>query len=79
MALLNTRALFDIFAISAVALGVNALLAVGVARVLFDNGSGGDWIGKMMLMGLIAAGLLAGTVSGILKLARRHAAAGEAA
>ena len=83
LALLNTRDLFDIFAISAVALGVNALLAVGVARVLFDNGGGGDWIGKLMLMGLIAAGLLAGTVSGILRLARRHAAAlpatGEAA
>ena len=82
-ALLNTRAVFDIFAISAVALGVNALLAIGVARVLFDNGGGGDWAGKLMLMGLIAAGLLAGTVSGILHLARRHAAAtpatGEAA
>jgi uncharacterized membrane protein len=75
LALLNTRALFDIFAISAVALGVNALLAIGVARVLFDNGGGGNWAGKLMLMGLIAAGLLAGTVSGILHLARRHAAA----
>ena len=73
--LLNTRAVFDIFAISAVALGVNALLSIGVARVLFDNGGGGDWAGKLMLMGVIAAGLLAGTVSGILRLARRHAAA----
>ena len=68
LALLNVRALFDIFAISAVALGVNALLAIGVARWLFDNGGGGDWVGKLMLMGLIAAGLLAGTVSGILQL-----------
>ena len=73
LALLNVRAWFDIFAISAVALGLNTLLAVGVARVLFDNG--GDWVGKLMLMGLIAAGLLAGTVSGILQMARRHAAA----
>ena len=83
LALLNTRDLFDIFAISAVALGVNALLAAGLARALFDNGEGGDWAGKLMLMGLIAAGLLAGTVSGILSLARRHATAtpatGEAA
>ena len=79
LALLNVRALFDIFAISAVALGVNALLAVGVARMLFDNGGGGDWVGKLMLMGLVAAGLLAGTVSGILKLARRHAATGAQA
>lgn len=83
LALLNVYRWFDIFAISAVALGVNALLAIGVARWLFDNGGGGDWVGKLMLMGLIAAGLLAGTVSGILHLARRHAAAtpanGEAA
>lgn len=78
LALLNTRALFDIFAISAVALGVNALLAAGVARLLFDNG-GSDWIGKLMLMGLIAAGLLAGTVSAILNLSRRHARAGAPA
>ncbi|OYT90279.1 MAG: hypothetical protein CFE43_18965 [Burkholderiales bacterium PBB3] len=75
LALLNVSRLFDIFAISAVALGVNALLAIGAARWLFDNGGGGDWVGKLMLMGLIAAGLLAGTVSGILQLARRHAAA----
>ena len=78
LALLNVRALFDIFAISAVALGVNALLAIGVARWLFDNGGGGDWAGKLMLMGLIAAGLLAGTVSGILHVARSHTAASEA-
>ena len=78
LALLNMRSLYDIFAISAVALGVNVLLAVGVARWLFDNGSGGDWIGKLMLMGLIGAGLLAATVTGILRLAHRHAAATEA-
>ena len=75
LALLNVSRLFDIFAISAVALGVNALLAIGAARWLFDNGGGGDWVGKLMLMGLISAGLLAGTVSGILQLVRRHAAA----
>ena len=75
-AALQPRAVFDLFAISAVALGVNALLAVGVARWLFENGGGGDWVGKLMLMGLIAAGLLAATVTGILHLARRHAAAG---
>ena len=77
LALLNIRLMFDIFAISAVVLGVNALLAGGVARWLFDSGGDGDWVGKLMLMGLIAAGLLASTVSGILKWARRHAAAGE--
>lgn len=79
LALLNIRLMFDIFAISAVALGVNALLAGGVARWLFDSGGDGDWVGKLMLMGLIAAVLLASTVSGILKWARRHAAVGEQA
>lgn len=78
-ALLNTRWLFDMFAISAVALGVNVLLSVGVARWLFDSSGSGHWAGKLMLMGLIAAGLLAGTVSGILQLARHHAASGESA
>ena len=77
IALLNTRKLYDIFAISTVALGVNALLATGIARWLFDNGGGGDWVGKLMLMGLLAAGLLAATVTGILQLARRHAASAE--
>ena len=79
LALLNIRLMFDIFAISAVALGVNALLAGGVARWLFDSGGDGDGVGKLMLMGLIAAGLLASTVSGILKWVRRHAAVGEQA
>jgi uncharacterized membrane protein len=83
LALLNVSALFDVFAISAVALGINTLLVVGIARWLFDSGGSGDWIGRLMLMGLMAAGLLAGTVSAILTLTRRHAAAakptGEAA
>lgn len=79
IALLNTRRLFDIFGISAAALGVNTLLVCGVARWLFDGGGGGDWIGRFLLMGLIAAGLLAATVSGILALARRHPTTGDAA
>ena len=77
LALLNVSTLFDVFAISAVALGVNTLLVVGIARWLFDSGGSGDWIGRLMLMGLMAAGLLAGTVSGILTLTRHHAAAAE--
>ena len=82
LALLNLRPVYDIFAISAVALGANALLAVGVARWLFfsggdGGGDSGNWTSKLMLMGLIAAALLAGTVRGILQSARHHAAAGE--
>jgi hypothetical protein len=33
----------------------------------------GDEIGSLFLLGLVAAGLLAATVSGILKLSRHHA------
>ena len=73
LALLSKQRAFDVFAASAVALGVNALLVVGIARRLFDSGGGGDWIGRLMLMGLIAAGLLAATVTSILRLARRSA------
>ncbi len=76
IAILNAQGLFDIFAISAAALGINTLLVVGLARWLFDSGGSGDWIGHFLLMGLFAAGLLAATVSAILKLARYHSTAG---
>ncbi len=79
VAMLNARGLFDIFAISTAALGINTLLVLGVARWMFDAGGSGDWIGRFLAMGLIAAGLLAATVSGILALARHHQATGEAA
>ncbi|OYU41570.1 MAG: hypothetical protein CFE44_29020, partial [Burkholderiales bacterium PBB4] len=51
LALLSKQRAFDVFAASAVALGVNALLVVGIARWLFDSGGGGDWSGRLMLMG----------------------------
>jgi uncharacterized membrane protein len=66
------RRAFDLFVLSAVALGLNTLLVCGLARWLFRDGSG-DTIGSLFVLGLLAAGLLAGTVSGILKLSRRHA------
>ncbi len=69
------RRTFDLFVLSAVALGLNTLLVCGLARLLFRDWDG-DAIGSMLLLGLAAAGLLAGTVSGILKLSRHHA--GEA-
>jgi uncharacterized membrane protein len=64
---------FDVFALSAAALGINTLLVAGLARVLFE-GQRGDWIGLMLIIGLVAAGLLAATVNGVLKLARRRSA-----
>ena len=73
-ALLCWQPAFDVFALSAVALGLNTLVVSGIARAMFDQG-GSDPIGRLLVLGLLAAGLLAGSVSGILKLARRHGAA----
>ena len=70
---------FDVFGLSAAALGLNLLLVCGLARLLFEGGGGREPIGPLLLLGLVAAGLLAATVSGVLQLARRHAAAAEAA
>ncbi|HEY0822095.1 MAG TPA: DUF2157 domain-containing protein [Rhizobacter sp.] len=71
------REAFDVFVLSAVALGLNTLLVSGLARVLFREWKG-DEVGSLFLLGLVAAGLLAGTVSGILKLSRRQAEAAHA-
>jgi len=72
------RAAFDVFVLSAVALGLDTLLVVGLARVLFENVRG-DAIGALFLVGAVAAGLLAGSVSLILKLARQQAVHEEVA
>ncbi len=66
---------FDVFVLSAVALGLNTLLTAGLARLLFE-GATSDPIGPLMLIGLAAAGLLALSVQLILKLTRRHGSAG---
>ena len=44
---------------------------------MLKNSHGGDSIGLLLLLGLIAAGLLAATVSGILRLSRLRAAERE--
>jgi hypothetical protein len=72
---------FDVYGLSAVALGLNTLLVAGLARMLFRLG-GGDPIGPLLLLGVTAAGLLAGTVAAVLKAARRvvaHPARAQAA
>ena len=61
---------FDLFSLSAVALGLNVVLVGGLARLLFDDSSGGEPIGRFLLLGLVAAGLLAATVGGVLRRAR---------
>ena len=67
---------FEIYGLSVVALGVNGLLVAGLARWLFDTHSGADTLGRLFALGLVAAGLLAATVAGILRLARRPLAMG---
>ena len=71
----STRRGFDVFALSAASLGINTLLVCGLARWLFHGHLGGDWIGRMLAIGLVAAGLLAATVSAVLRLSRHRGAA----
>ena len=65
---------FEIFGLSAVALSLDTLLVGGFAYLLFHGASSSDPFGKLLLLGLLAAGLLAATVSLLLRLARRHGA-----
>lgn len=69
-AALSRRTWFDLYGLSAVALALNGLLVAGLARWLFDGGARGDPIGELLILGLAAAALLAGSVSAILKRAR---------
>lgn len=70
---------FDVYGLSAVALGLNTLVVAGLARALFESSRSGDPIGRLLVLGLVAAGLLAVSVNGVLRLARRPAAQEEAA
>lgn len=80
VAALALRDAFDVYGLSAAALGLNVLLIAGLARLLFHHHGGGEPIGQLLLLGLVAAGLLAGSVSGVLRLARQRAGAdGEGA
>ncbi|HVZ44320.1 MAG TPA: DUF2157 domain-containing protein [Ramlibacter sp.] len=65
---------FDVFLLSAVALGLDTLLVAGVARWMFFDRTDAlrDPIGQLFLIGLLAAGLLAVSVSWVLRLAREH-------
>lgn len=73
-ALLTQERFFDVFALSVAALGLNVLLVFGLGHALFSGG-GSDWLGAMFMLGISAAGLLAGSVSVILRCSRRHATA----
>lgn len=70
---------FDIYGLSAVALGVNTLLVAGFARLMFTPQYGGNDIGTLLMIGLLAAGLLAASVSALLRLARMRQGSEEMA
>jgi len=69
--MLSSRQFFDLYGLSAVALGLDVLLVAGLTRLLF-NAHTSEWIGSLLFIGLAAAGLLAGTVKLVLQAARRH-------
>ncbi len=64
----------DLVMLSSTAMALNVWALAGFGRWLFD-GNGRDWLGLAFLFGVGAAGLLAGTVS---LLMRRHRAGGAA-
>jgi uncharacterized membrane protein len=66
------RRTFEVYGLSAVALGLNTLLVAGLARWLLWDESG-EFIGKLVVIGLSAAALLAASVAGVLRLSRRYA------
>lgn len=70
-ALLCTARGFDVFLLSAVALALDTLLIAGAVRVLFWHNVR-DPIGRLLLLGLLGAALLAASVTVILRVARRH-------
>lgn len=74
---LALRRCYEVFALSAVALALNALLVGGAARWLFDDHRG-DPIGQLLVLGLGAAGVLAASVAAITRLARHYADEGSA-
>ena len=76
--ILSQARTFDLYGLSALALALNVLLVAALGRLLLQ-GRSGDALGAWLLLGLMAAGLLAMTVQWIMKLARQHAPADSAA
>ena len=52
----------------------DAVVVGGLARLLFEHGGSGDPIGRLMLIGLVSAGLLALSVKWILRLVHKTTA-----
>lgn len=78
LAAFASRRIFDLFALSALALALNGLLVAGLVRLLFSGVIGRDFLSMTLLVGLAAAGLLAFSVSRILRLHRQRVSEGVA-
>jgi uncharacterized membrane protein len=65
----------DLVMLSSAAMALNVWALAGFGRWLFQGDGGRDWLGKAFVFGLVAAGLLASTVS---LLMRRQRAGGAA-
>lgn len=69
---LSTPVGFEVYALSLVLLGLDTLLVAGLVRLVLEDWRGGDWIGRLLLIGLFAAALLAASVSMVLRQVRRQ-------
>jgi len=78
-ALLASPRFGDVFGLSAVGFGLDTVLVGGVAWALLHDHHGGEPIGPLFVIGLVAAALLAATVSIVLRVSRRIDAVGEQA
>jgi len=74
-ALLTRRRLFDVTALSVIALGLIILLIAGLVRVM-TMGRGGE-IGMLLVAGIATVGLMALAVRGILALMREYGSGGK--
>jgi uncharacterized membrane protein len=72
LVLFSLREMYDIYALSATALAANTLLVFALGYGLLSH-SRGDAIASLFTIGLAAAGLLALTVHGILRVAKARA------
>ena len=64
--MLMQRRWFDIVGLSAAVLCVDTLLVAGLARFLFESG-GSETVGRLLIVGFVAAGLLAVSVAWIMR------------
>lgn len=64
--MLTQRRWFDIADLSVAVLCVDTLLVAGLARFLFEDGRG-ETMGGMLLIALVAAGILAVSVTGVMR------------